>query len=98
MGSHYRGTAEEVRALDAFIKLARAADSIGSRVSASITEAGVTERQFGMLEALFHLGPLHQCDLGQKLLRSGANMTLVVDNLEKRGLVRREPGIKDLRF
>jgi len=98
MPTHYKGNAEQVRALNAFIKLARAADSLASRVSRSITDSGLTETQFGVLESLLHLGPLHQCALGKKLLRSGGNMTLVVDNLEKRGLVRREPNTKDRRF
>ncbi len=98
MPTHYKGTAEQLRALNAFIKLARAADSLASRVNDSFTSAGLTENQFGVLEALFHLGPMHQCDLGKKLLRSSGNMTMVVDNLEKHGLARREPGIKDRRF
>ena len=97
MPTHYRGNAEQVRALNAFIKLARAADSFSSRVSRSITDAGLTENQFGVLEALLHLGPLHQSDLAKKLLRSAGNMTMVIDNLEKRGLVRREPGVEDRR-
>jgi MarR family 2-MHQ and catechol resistance regulon transcriptional repressor len=98
MPTHYQGNAEQVRALNAFIKLARAADSLASRVNDSIIEVGLRENQFGALEALFHLGPLHQCDLAKKLLRSSGNMTMVVDNLEKRGLVRREPGVEDRRY
>src|SRR5260370_26075417 len=98
MATQYQGNAEQVRALNAFIKLARAANSLASRVSDTITEAGLTENQFGALEALFHLGPLHQCDLSQKLLRSAGNMTMVVDNLEKRGLVHREPSVEDRRY
>lgn len=98
MGTHHRGTKEEVRSLNAFIKLMRAADSVSARLSSQITAAGLTESQFGTLEALYHLGPLHQRQLGEKLLRSGGNVTLVVDNLEKRGLVRRERGLEDRRF
>ena len=98
MGTHYQGGSDEVRALDAFIKLSRAADSVASRVSSSIVQSRLTESQFGVLEALYHLGSMHQCDLGKKLLRTSGNMTLVVDNLEKRGLVRREPGVEDRRY
>ena len=53
--------------------------------------------QFGVLEALLHLGPMTQCVLGEKLLRSGGNITLVIDNLEKHGLVRRERQTEDRR-
>ena len=98
MGTHYRGMKDEVRALNAFIKLVRAADSVGARLKDSPAEAGLTDGQFGVLEALYHLGPLHQRELGTKLLRSGGNVTMVVDNLEKRGLVRRERGVEDRRF
>ena len=58
---------------------------------------GLTVGQFGVMEALLHLGPMTQCVLGEKLLRSGGNMTLVIDNLEKHGLVRRERQTVDRR-
>ena len=45
---------------------------------------------FGVLEALLHLGPLSQCEVARKLLRSDGNLTLVVNNLEKAGLVHRQ--------
>mgnify|MGYP000381933987 CR=1 FL=1 len=38
---------------------------------------------FGILEALFHLGPLSQKSLGQKVLSTKGNITTIVDNLEK---------------
>ena len=53
--------------------------------------------QFGVLEALLHLGPMCQKDLAIKQLKTGGNMTLVIDNLEKRQLVRRERSIEDRR-
>lgn len=98
MGTHYRGTEEETVALNAFIKLMRAASSVERRVHRHLSEEGLTESQFGVLEALHHLGPLCQKDLSAKLLKSCANLTTVVDNLEKRGWVRRERGINDRRF
>lgn len=98
MGTHYRGTAEETGALDAYIKLMRAALSVGTQVHRHLAREGITETQFGVLEALFHLGPLCQRDLAAKLLKSGANTTTVVDNLERRGLVRRERGAADRRY
>ena len=98
MATRYQGTRDEVRALNTFIKLTRAAESVAARLSGGLTDAGLTESQFGALEALYHLGPLHQRELGAKLLRSSGNVTMVVDNLEKRGLVRRERGVEDRRF
>jgi len=89
MGTHHRGPENEVRALDTFIKLSRASDTLGS-VAAAYTESGLTSSQFGTLETLYHLGPMCQTEIGKKILRSSGNITLVIDNLEKRGLVRRE--------
>jgi MarR family 2-MHQ and catechol resistance regulon transcriptional repressor len=79
-----------VRALDVYIKLVRAAESVGHRVHRHLEEADLTVGQFGVLEALLHLGPLTQRDLCLKLLTSGGNLTLVVRNLERRGLVARQ--------
>jgi MarR family transcriptional regulator, 2-MHQ and catechol-resistance regulon repressor len=98
LGTHYKGRPAEVRALDAFIKLMRAASSVQSGLDRLLEDLGLTENQFGVLEVLLHLGSLHQRLLGQKLLTSGGNITMVVDNLEKRGLVRRERQESDRRL
>lgn len=90
MPTHYKGSPEEERALSAFINFLRAADSLVARLDSQIGMGGLTHGQFAVLEALLHLGPLNQCDLARKLLRSGGNLTVVIDNLEKRRLVRRE--------
>jgi MarR family transcriptional regulator, 2-MHQ and catechol-resistance regulon repressor len=86
------------RALDTFVKLNRAADSVTRRLSPGIDAAGLTQSQFGALEALYHRGPMCQRDLGTRLLKSTGNITLVVDNLERRGLVRRERSREDRRY
>lgn len=98
MGNHYRGTPDEISALDAYIKLMRAADSITGRINRHLTEENLTISQFGVLEALHHLGPLCQRDIAQKILKSTGNITMVIDNLEKRGLVIRERVATDRRF
>ena len=97
MGTRYLGTQEQVLALDTFIKLVRATDSVSNRIHRHLAETDLTVSQFGVLEALFHLGPLNQRDLAEKLLKSGGNMTLVIDNLEKRELVKREREADDRR-
>jgi MarR family 2-MHQ and catechol resistance regulon transcriptional repressor len=90
MATRHRGPEDEVRALDTYIKLMRAAGSLSARIHRHLAEAGLTVTQFAILEVLFHLGALSQRDIGRKLLMSGGNITLVVDNLERRALVRRE--------
>ncbi|HEY0945458.1 MAG TPA: MarR family winged helix-turn-helix transcriptional regulator [Opitutaceae bacterium] len=97
MGTHYDGTAAEVAALDAFIKLMRAAESVASRTHAALPKT-LTVAQFGVLEALLHRGPLCQSALAAKLLKSAGNLTLVVDNLERDGHVRRERAPHDRRY
>lgn len=98
MPTHYKGTREGVRALNAFINLLRASDSLVARLNARLEPHGLTSGQFGVLEALHHLGPMCQHALAEKLLRSGGNITLVVDNLEKHGWVRRVRQTSDRRM
>lgn len=97
MGTHYKGTKDETRTLNAFIKLVRAAQSVSARVESHLSQIGLSVSQFGALEALHHLGPLYQKDLASKILKSTGNITMVVDNLEKRGLVERTRDEKDRR-
>lgn len=98
MGTHYRGTQTEKNALNAFIKLVRAADSVSARINAHLSDQGLSVSQFGAMEALFHLGPMCQKALAGKLLKSGGNVTMIVDNLERRGLVRRDRDSEDRRL
>ena len=98
MPTHYQGPPEEVRALDTFIKLMRATGSLLAQTSRPLAAEGLTAGQFGVLESLLHLGPLNQCDLARKHLQSGGNITMIVDNLEKAGLVRRERLAADRRY
>ena len=80
----------EKRALDAFIKLMRSVNAVTSRLLPPLQrEFGLTESQLGVLESVFHLGPLAQGQICEKILKSGSNVTTVVDNLERDGLVRR---------
>ena len=96
MPTHYKGTPTEVLALDTYIKLVRATDSVMSRLQKG-GRMGLTPTQFAVLETLYHLGAMPQSDIGSKLLKSGGNITLVLDNLEKQGLVRRERSKADRR-
>ena len=97
MPTHYIGTAKEKRALNAWIKFSRAADSFNPQIKESYIEYRLTGSQFGVLDALIHLGPLNLKTVSEKLLCTGGNITTVVDNLEKRRLVKRIPDKKDRR-
>lgn len=97
MSTHFSGTAEEILALDTFIKLAHASSTLETRIHAHGALGNLTLSQFGVLETIDDLGPLCQRALSQKLLKSTGDMTLVLDNLEKRGLVRRVRSVEDRR-
>jgi MarR family 2-MHQ and catechol resistance regulon transcriptional repressor len=86
------------RVLNSYTKLMRAAESVTARTSRPMAKAGLTISQFGVLEALLHKGSLCQRDLAAKILKSTGNITMVIDNLEKRGLVRRERDSEDRRY
>jgi MarR family transcriptional regulator, 2-MHQ and catechol-resistance regulon repressor len=98
MRREHQGNEKEVIALSTYVKLVRAVESITSRIHKHLASAGLTLSQFAVLEALYHLGPLYQREIGQKLLRSSGNITMVIDNLEKRGYVKRERKQEDRRF
>ena len=97
MPTHYRGTDRERRALEAYIKLMRASLSLTDRLQDTLTKAGLTSGQFGVLEALHHLGSMCQRDLASKLLVTAGNMTMLVRHLERDGLVRRRRDPADAR-
>ena len=97
MPTHYKGSPEEELALDTYIKLTRSINALDARLSSHGELGDLTISQFGVLETLYHLGDLAQHEIGAKLLKSGGNMTLVIDNLEKHGLVQRERCKEDRR-
>ena len=98
MGTHFKGSKKEIRALDTYIKLIRASESLSSRVHHHLSEYGISSSQFAVLEILKHLGPQCQRDLGNKLLKTGGNVVMIIDNLEKNRLVKRDREGKDRRY
>src|SRR6056297_4314997 len=97
MGTHYQGPKSDVNTLNAFIKLMRSVESMNNRLNRHLYEADLTVSQFGVLEVLHHLGPLNQRAIGEKLLKSGGNITMVIDNLERCGHVKRKRDPEDRR-
>ncbi len=95
MPTKYQGSKREVDTLNAFIKLTRASESINNRLSRCLACVNLTVSQFGILEALLHIGPQSQKELGSRILKSGGNITLVIDNLEKQGYVKKEKDPRD---
>ena len=77
--------------------MTRRTNPLQARLIRHKTFGELNESQFGTLESLYHLGPMSQSEICTKLLKSGGNTTLVVDNLEKHGLVARHRDAHDRR-
>ncbi len=98
MPSRHKGSSKQRRALAAYINLARATNTVTSQAMKHLDAHGLTPSQFAVLEALYHVGPMCLSDLARKILRTGGNLTMVVDNLEKSGMVKRVQSATDRRY
>lgn len=76
-------------ALKLWVVMARATRAVEAHVAADIERHGLTATEFGVLEALYHKGPLLLGDVQRRILVSSGGTTFLVDRLEKRGLVER---------
>jgi MarR family transcriptional regulator, 2-MHQ and catechol-resistance regulon repressor len=83
--------------VDAYVRLVRTADKVFADVSRGLAEHNLTASQFSALKALRLKGPMQQKDVASSILKSTGNVTLVIDNLERRGLVLRTRGVSDRR-
>ena len=71
------------------IALRRSNQNLNRDEAKHFREAGITYSQFGVLEALYHKGDLKVCEIIEKTLSTGGNMTVVINNLEKDGFITR---------
>ncbi len=85
-------------ALRLWVRLARAFRAIEAVAARDAARHGLTLAEFGMLEALYHLGPMPLGEVQRRILVSSGGVTYVADSLESRGLVRREPSDSDRRI
>jgi MarR family 2-MHQ and catechol resistance regulon transcriptional repressor len=63
----------------------------------NVSEFGMGQSDFGVLEVLLHRGPLSVKQIGAKVLLTSGSMTAAVDRLESRGLVTRQDDAEDRR-
>lgn len=80
---------ETAQALRLWIALARAHNAVAVRAQADVARHGLTVAEFGVLEALYHKGPMLLNEVQRRILVSSGGITYLVDRLEKRGLVER---------
>ena len=84
-------------ALELWEKLSKAYDKVRKVQSKQMFEKNLTAPQFGVLEVLSKSGPVPLKKISEEMMVTGANITCVVDNLEKEGFVRRVPSKEDRR-
>lgn len=77
--------------------VAKSNDTLKRVHSAQLSAQKLTSPQFGVLNVLQKMGSVPLKKIGDELLVTGANITCVVDNLEKQSLVKRVPSKTDRR-
>ena len=87
----------EASALRLWVILSRAHEAVARHAESDVARHGLTIAEFGILEALYHVGPMLLGELQRKILVSSGGVTYLVDRLEERGLVERQPCPSDRR-
>ena len=93
----YAGSESQATALKLFVVLARAHAAVEAHLQANVAEHGLTLTEFGILEVLYHKGPLLLGEVQKRILVSSGGVTYLVDRLEKKGLVERQACPEDRR-
>ena len=85
-------------ALKLFVVLARSLNAVTEHVTGDdMQRHGITPTEFGILEALYHKGPLLLGEVQRKILVTSGGITYLVDRLVEKGLVKREQCPEDRR-
>ena len=79
------------------IRMHRIINQIDRETAHIAAQYDLTLSQFGVLEALYHIGDLTVGEVKEKILSSNGTIPVVVNNLEKRGLLVRKKDPKDKR-
>jgi MarR family transcriptional regulator, 2-MHQ and catechol-resistance regulon repressor len=80
-----------------YVQLIRAAEFLHAQVTQGLLDEGLTASQFSTMKVLRMKGALPQKEIASYLLKTGGNVTLVVDNLVRRKLVFRGSDPNDRR-
>jgi MarR family 2-MHQ and catechol resistance regulon transcriptional repressor len=83
--------------LKLWVVLARAAAAVGRHSDADISRHGLSSAEFGILEAIYHKGPMLLGEIQRRILVSSGGITFLVDRLTEKGLVAREACPNDRR-
>ncbi len=83
--------------LKLWIVLARAYESVARHAAADVARHGLTIPEFGILEVLYHKGPLLLREVQKRVLVSSGGTTFLIDRLVGKGLVERRECAGDRR-
>jgi len=85
-------------ALKLFVVMSRSLNAVTEHIMKDEMERyGITPTEFGILEALYHKGPLLLGEVQRKILVTSGGITYLVDRLVEKGLVKREQCSEDRR-
>jgi len=88
---------ETAATLRLWVTLSRAHAAIASHAATDVGRHGLTLAEFGILEALYHCGPMLLGDVQRRILVSSGGITFLVDRLTAKGLVERRSCPNDRR-
>ena len=85
---------ENTAGIHVWLVLWKAYDALRAHAESSLQDMGFCLSDFGILEVLLHKGPQPVIRLSRRLRLTGGSMSVAVDRLENRGLVKRksDPG------
>ncbi|HEX5580500.1 MAG TPA: MarR family transcriptional regulator [Gemmatimonadaceae bacterium] len=83
--------------LKLWLVLAKAYDAVRAHAFADIERHGLTPGEFGVLDSLYHKGPMLLGELQHRVLVTSGGISYLTDRLERRGLVERRDYAADRR-
>ena len=85
------------KSMQTWIQIVRAFTKIRTKELKYITACGLTMNQFEVLEVLYHRGDLQVGAITKLIMSTPGNVTVVVKNLTRDGLVQTLPSSEDAR-
>lgn len=76
-------------ALRLWVIMSRAHTAVAAHAAADVHRHGLTLAEFGIIEALYHRGPMLLGEVQKRILVSSGGITFLVDRLAAKGLVER---------
>jgi MarR family transcriptional regulator, 2-MHQ and catechol-resistance regulon repressor len=81
---------EHATALKLWVVLARAQAAVAAHAESDVARHGLSIAEFGILEALYHKGPMLLGEVQRRILVSSGGITFLIDRLVRKGLVERQ--------